>query len=122
VGEIDLDAEEVARNNRNNDSDADPVEETTSGFGMTVSNLTPDMARRMRLDETRGAVIVDVEQGSPAARAGLQPGDVIRRVGRTTVESAATAQRELARVPSKGTAFLLVTRNGEDTFVTVNKE
>jgi serine protease Do len=122
VGEIDLDAEEVARNNRNNDSDADPVEETTSGFGMTVSNLTPEMARRMRLDETRGAVIVDIEQGSPAARAGLQPGDVIRRVGRTTVESAAAAQRELARVPSKGTAFLLVTRNGEDTFVTVNKE
>jgi serine protease Do len=122
VGEIDLDAEEVARNSRNNDSDSDPVEETTSGFGMTVSNLTPDMARRMRLDEARGAVIVDVEQGSPAARAGLQPGDVIRRVGRTTVESAAAAQRELARVPSKGTAFLLVTRNGEDTFVTVNKE
>ena len=98
-------------------------EEASSGFGMTLSNITPDLARKLRLDEgVRGAVIVEVEPGSPAARVGLNSGDVIMRVNRRPVTSAADASRELAAVPSGGTAFLLVLRNGEETFVTITKE
>jgi serine protease Do len=119
VGELNLDAEE-ARTAR--ETTQGPAGEAPTGFGMTIDNLTPDTARRLRLEETRGAVIIDVEQGSPAARAGLNPGDIIRRVGRTPINTAAEAQRELAKVPSKGTAFLLVNRGGEDTFITVTKE
>ena len=52
----------------------------------------------------------------------MQPGDVIVRVGRQEVETAADAQRELARIPSGGTAFLRVVRGGQETFVTVTKE
>jgi serine protease Do len=121
VGEVDLDTEAGTRTARNTRG-GEPEPETSSGFGMTVSNVTADVARQLRLDETRGVVIVSVEPGSPAARAGLRPGDVIRQVGRVDVSSAAEAQRELAKVPSRGTALLLVFRNGEDTFVTVNKE
>ena len=67
-------------------------------------------------------MIVDVDPNSPAARAGLSEGDVILRVGRTPVANAAEAQRELGKVPSKGTAFLRVLRDGQETFVTVTKE
>ena len=67
-------------------------------------------------------MVTDVEQGSPAARAGLAAGDVIVRVGRETVETAAEASRELGRIPSGGTAFLRVLRNGQETFVAVTKE
>ena len=74
------------------------------------------------MENRRGAVVTDVEQGSPAARAGMQPGDVIVRVGRQEVETAADAQRELARIPSGGTAFLRVVRAGQETFVTVTKD
>ena len=119
VEELDLEAENVARAAG---PDADPAQETSSGFGITLQNLTPDMARRLRLEDRRGAVITEVEQASPAARAGLQPGDVIVRVGRQTVESAADAQRELGRIASGGTAFLRVVRGGQETFVAVTKE
>ena len=119
VEELDLEAENVARSAA---PGGDPAQETSSGFGITLQNVTPDIARRLRLEDRRGAVITDVEQGSPAARAGLQPGDVIVRVGRQTVETAAEAQRELARIPSGGTAFLRVVRGGQETFVTVTKE
>jgi serine protease Do len=121
VGEVDLDSENGARTSRNTRG-AEPEPETSSGFGMTVSNVTPEVARQLRLEETRGVVIVAVEPGSPAARAGLRPGDVIRQVSRTDVNTAAEAQRELAKIPSRGTALLLILRGGEDTFVTVTKE
>jgi serine protease Do len=122
VEELDLETE-----NQNTQRDtarpADPQQETSRGFGMSLSNLTAQMAQRLRLDSgTRGAVIVDVEQDGAAAKAGLAPGDVILRVGRTVVASAAEAQRELERVPSGSPAFLRVLRNGQEQFVTVTKE
>jgi len=67
-------------------------------------------------------VVVDVDPNSPAARAGLSEGDVVLRVGRTPVANAAEAQRELGKVPSGGTAFLRVLRDGQETFVTITKE
>ena len=68
------------------------------------------------------AFILNVEPGSTAARAGLSEGDVIVRVGRENVSNAVDASRELGRVPSGGTAFLRVLRNGQETFVSVAKE
>jgi serine protease Do len=98
-------------------------EEASSGFGLTLSNITREMAQRLRLDSgVRGAVITDIEPGSPAAQANLAPGDVITRVNRRPVTNRDEASRELGKVASGGTAFLLVIRQGEETFVTVTKE
>ncbi len=120
VDELNLEAESPAA--RGGGRDNDPAQETSSGFGITLQNVTPEIARRLRLENRTGAVITEIEQGSPAARAGLQPGDVIVRVGRQPVESAGDAQRELARIASGGTAFLRVIRGGQETFVTITKE
>jgi len=124
VGELDLDAEQAALNTgRGGRDNGGPQQEASSGFGMSLSNITPDVARRLRLDDnTRGAVVVDVDQGSPAARAGIMQGDVITRVGRAQVNSVADASRELGRIPSGGTAILRILRNGQDTAVVVTKE
>jgi S1-C subfamily serine protease len=52
----------------------------------------------------------------------LAVGDVIVRVGRESVSTAADVSRELGRIPSGGTAFMRVLRNGQETFVAVTKE
>jgi serine protease Do len=123
VGELDLDAEQAALTSRGGRGNDAPQQEASSGFGMSLSNITPDVARRLRLDDnTKGAVVVDVEQASPAARAGIMQGDVIMRVGRAPISSVADASRELARIPSGGTAILRIMRNGQDTAVVVTKE
>jgi serine protease Do len=124
VGELDLEAEQAALNGgRGGRDNGGPQQETSSGFGMSLSNITPDLARRLRLnDDTRGAVVVDVDQASPAARAGIMQGDVITRVGRASIGSVADASRELGRIPSGGTAILRITRNGTDMAVVVTKE
>ena len=122
VGELDLNAEQ-ARIAGGGGRGPAPQQEASSGFGMSLSNITPDVQRRLRLDgNTRGAVVVDVEPASPAARAGIMAGDVITRVGRASIGNVADASRELGRVPSGGTAILRILRNGQDTAVVVTKE
>ena len=125
VDELDLETEtQTSRAGGGNDNrDNAPQQESSAGFGMTLSNITPDMAQRLRLDRnTQGAVVVDVDQDSPAARAGIAGGDIIVRVGRQAVSSAADARRELEKVRAGGTVFMRVVRNGQETFVTVTKE
>jgi serine protease Do len=46
-------------------------------LGVGVMPVSPEIAQRLRLDEPRGAVVTEVVEGSPAARAGLKQGDVI---------------------------------------------
>ena len=124
VDELDLEAEgnsQQARG-RGGRGGGSPEPETTAGFGLTLNDITADVARQLRLDNSRGAVIVDVDPQSPAARAGLTEGDVILRVGRTPVNNRTEANRELARVPAGGTAFLRILRDGQETFVPVTKE
>ena len=122
IEELDIEAEATALRANNGGSNNDP-QETSSGFGLTLGNITPEIAQRLRLDRgTQGAVITNVEPGSSAARAGLRGGDIIVRVGRETIETAAEAGSELAQIPSGGTAFLRVLRNGRESFVTVTKE
>jgi serine protease Do len=48
--------------------------------GFQGSTVSPEMARRMRLERSGGVLIEQVRPGTPAARAGLRPGDVITEV------------------------------------------
>jgi len=125
VDELDLEAE-AGRSTRGGDRAPEPEPATTRGFGMTIEDVTPEFARRLRLDNNRGAVITDVDEGSPAGRRGLRPGDVIVRVGQVNINTAADAQRELGRVPAGGAALLRIVRQGpagpQETFLTVTKE
>ena len=121
VDELDLEAENSAPEERR--TSAQPEEEPSQGFGITLTTLNAETARRLRLPaDTQGVVVSEVEQGSPAFRAGLAAGDVITRVNRQVVRTAQEASRILAQVPSGGTAFLLVNSRGTEQFVTIRKE
>jgi len=121
IDELNLEAE-TARTSRDA-NEPEPEERAGEGFGMTVGSLTQEMARRLRLPSgTEGVVITDIEAGSPAQRGGLARGDVLLQVNRRPVGTVADAARELGKVASGSTAFLLVLRNGQESFVTVRKE
>ena len=93
------------------------------GSGCTLSPLTSDVARRLRLpSDTEGVLVSDVDPASTAARQGIRQGDVILQINRRAVRSPQEANRALNAVPSGGTAFLLLMRNGQQTFVTVRKD
>ena len=54
-------------------------------FGTVLRKLTPDLARDMRLGVDKGLLVTEVEAGSPAGTAGIEPGDVIFQVGKLHV-------------------------------------
>jgi len=123
IDELDLEAEQAQRQSRNNAPEAQPQQEQDAGFGLTLQNVTPQIARRLQLPSGQsGAVITDVDPDAVSARSGIRPGDVILSVNRVPVSNAAEAGRELAKIPSGRLAQLLIWRNAGELFVTVRKE
>jgi serine protease DegQ len=50
-------------------------------FGVRPGRLTPEIARRLNVAQDSGVLVIEVTTGSPAASAGIAPGDVLLRAG-----------------------------------------
>jgi serine protease Do len=124
VEQLDLDAEQQSlQTRRNNNSGNDSTETQGSGFGLTLSNLTPQLSRRLQLPSGRsGALVSDVDPDGPAAQSGIRNGDIILSVNRRPVTNASDAARELQAVPSGRIAQILLWRQDAEIFVTVKKD
>lgn len=86
-------------------------------WGVGLNDLTPELRDQLQApNDLRGAVIEQVQPGSPADNAGLERGDVILEVNRHRVSSAADVQQALKNVPAGQDALVLVWSNGGNTF------
>ncbi len=56
-------------------------------LGVTVQNVTSDLARQEKLDRNEGAYIVDFAENSAAKESGLQKGDVVIQLDDTEIKS-----------------------------------
>jgi Do/DeqQ family serine protease len=97
------------------------VEEQGDGgkLGVTVTPLTPEVASRLQVPEDKqGLVVTGVEQGGPAAEAGVREGDLIEQANRQPVR---TIEELRAAIQGAGERplLLLVTRGEGSIFVTV---
>ena len=129
VEQLDLDAEnQTPQTRRSNNQREDSSETQGSGFGLTLSNLTPQISRRLQLPSGRaGALISDVDQDGPAGQSGVKAGDVLLQVNHKPVSTAADAARELQSVASGHLAQILLWRADSNSgpteiFVTMKKE
>jgi serine protease Do len=100
----------------------DKGSETASGehkgrWGLKLADLNSDARNELQADgSVRGALVEDVQPGSPADNAGLQRGDVIMEVNRRSVKSAGDAAQQLSGVAAGQDALVLVWSNGGSTF------
>jgi len=86
-------------------------------WGIGLADLTPDARQELQANASlHGAIVEEVQPGSPADNAGLQRGDVIMEVNRHAVKSAADVVQALSGVPTGQDALVLVWSNGGSTF------
>lgn len=91
-------------------------------MGITVQDLTPEVADSLDVAARRGVVVSEVVDGGPAARAGLQVGDVICRLGKARVEKAHALRWKVASSGAGQWVSLQVRRGQKPLSVRVRLE
>jgi serine protease Do len=88
-------------------------------WGLTVQNLTPELAQRFGWDESeKGVIVTEVEPGSPASDARITRGDLIKEVNREKIQNLRDYKQAVERAGEDRSLLLLIKR-GEHTFYVV---
>jgi len=101
---------------------ASATEEHGKGrWGLGLGDLTPDVRQQLEAPaQLQGALVAQVEPGSPADNAGVARGAVILQVNRNNVRSAGDVQKALSAVPKGEDAMLLIWQNGGSNYVVMH--
>jgi serine protease Do len=83
-------------------------------LGVQVQEVTPEIAEGLGMDAARGALVVFVDPGGPAARAGVRQGDVILSVDGVQVDRTRRLPRLVGQKPPGAGVRLDMRRAGED--------
>jgi serine protease Do len=87
-------------------------------LGVTMRDITPVIARQFGLSDTAGALVLEVMAGSPAANAGIQPGDVILRFNGRAITDIRSLRSRVAETDIGAKAELTVLRQGQERTIT----
>jgi serine protease Do len=87
------------------------------GLGMTVQELTPEIGRSLGVSESKGLIVTDVEDGTPAEEAGIRRGDIIIELNQKKVETLRDYRAALGKVGSTESLLLLVRRGSNVLYV-----
>jgi serine protease Do len=89
-------------------------------LGLTVQDITPEIARGLGLEEVEGVVVTEVTPNSPAAEAGIRRGDVIQEVNREPVENVEEFGQAIEEAKNQESILFLVRRGESSLFVAVS--
>lgn len=81
-------------------------------LGVTIQDVDPDMAKAFGLSQGGGALVADVAPGGPAAKAGLQRGDIILKLDGDAVNGMSDLSVHISEMAPGSVAHLQVFRNG----------
>lgn len=92
-----------------------------SRIGVAAVELTPEIAQHLKVpDDVKGVVVADVEEGSPAAEAGLQLGDVVQEVNHKPVHTVADFYSQLSAARGSNPILLLLNRDGHTLYAAID--
>ena len=92
---------------------------TRGWIGVQIQPVTPDIADGLGMKEARGALVSQPQDNSPAAKAGIQAGDVITNVNGEDVKDARDLAKKIGMMVPRTSVRLAVLRDGKEKNVTV---
>lgn len=90
-------------------------------YGLTVNDITPEIAQQLGVSSRAGVVILEVTDGSPAQTAGLRPKDIIVQVDKAKVSNYKEYMAEMAKLTDKKSVMLSVKRGKQSFFVVLRR-
>lgn len=88
-------------------------------LGVSVQDLTPDLAKSFGMETSKGALIADVVKGGPAEKTGIKRGDVVIAYQGKAISNASTLRNEVATSPIGQRMKVTVLRDGKKQEFTV---
>ncbi len=82
-------------------------------LGISIQDLTPDLVQAFGLEQNRGAVITGVQPGSPAAKTGLEPGDIVLAVNGRPVKNSVDVRNAIGSMQIGDQVKIEVLHKGE---------
>jgi len=82
-------------------------------LGITIQDLTPELAKTVRAGTQKGALVADVTKGGPAEKAGLRKNDVIIAYRGKEVSDTSEFRNSVAETPIGSEASITVLREGK---------
>lgn len=104
------------------DTEEESAAKAPDKLGMSVTELTGDLAARLRTTETKGVVVTEVKAGSSAERAGIARGDIIREVNGNKVATISDYEKAVAQRKKGNILRLLLKRGDSSLFVALRVE
>jgi len=95
------------------------VSKAQPSFGMTLQEITPELAEQYDLAETSGLIIINVDSNSLAAGADLRSGDIILEVDQIPVKTLTAFNRKIQPYKKGDTILFLIDREGSTLFLTL---
>ena len=83
-------------------------------LGVSIQDLTPDLAKSLGLKENKGALVSQVVPGSPADKAGIEQGDVIVSFDGRPIADSKDLPRIVASTPTGKTVTVKLLRDGKE--------
>ena len=93
------------------------------GFlGVNIQDLTPQMAKQFKINQTSGALVADVTPGSPAEKAGVKSGDLITAFNGKVISDSRHLKLQVGATPAGASVPLKVLRDGASMTLNVTVE
>ncbi|MEE2987196.1 MAG: DegQ family serine endoprotease [Nitrospinota bacterium] len=88
-------------------------------LGIQVQDITPELAKSLKLDSAEGVLVSDVTAGEPAAEKGLRRGDVISEINKKPVRNMSDYNQLVGSLNQEDTVLLLVRRGATTIYIAI---
>ncbi len=90
-------------------------------FGMTVQEITPEIAEHLGLAGTTGVIVTGVKADGPAKQAGIQENDIVLQVNKTRISDLENYVDVMSKVSSNKSVLVLIKRGRSQFYIVIRQ-